>query len=439
MKVHALTRLSAGIGLVLMALSASTAEVVTLDEAESLALEHNRQVLIAEQNLASARAGVTKARANMLPSLSASAGYTRNIERPVFFAPAPIGQVEMGEANEHTMTLAAAQPLFLGFAGITGYEAAQTSHEQTEISSEQTRQNVLLAVREAYLGAALAREMVSVQRQAVAQAESSLALVQRRYDVGQASGFDLLQAQVQLANTRPGLVSAESNRRLADARLRNAIGLDPSTDVQPADVLKPFASRWADVSLDSLVAVASRNRPELLGLEYQQRLARHGVRLSRAGYYPNVVLTGRMTWQGQSADLVPEEFARSIAAGVQLSWTLWDSWKTQSSVQQARVGLKQAELSADLVREGIELEIEAAHEKLNEAAAKLASQETTVEQAKEALRLSRVRYANGSSTQLDVSNAQLIVTQTQTAYASSIYEYHIAHARLEKALGLIGQ
>ncbi len=436
---HAFMRLALGLVATLALTPPSAAEVVTLDEAEALALEHNRQVLIANQDLERAHAEVTKSRASMLPSLSASAGYTRNIERPVFFAPPPIGQIEMGEKNEHTMTLAASQPVFLGFAGVTGYRASQTGYEQTELSAEQTRQDVLFSVREAYLGAVLAREMVRVQEQAVAQAESSFVQVQRRYDVGQASGFDLLQAQVQLANTRPGLISANSNRRLADARLRSVIGVTRDQSVEPVDVLDPFTSPWVDAPLDSLISEASRNRPDLLQLAYQQRAARYGVKLSQSAYYPSVVLTGRMTWQGQSEELIPEEFARSMAAGLQLSWTMWDSWKTQSGVQQARVGVRQAELVADLTRDGIELEIEAAHERLSEAAANLASQRTTVEQAEEALRLARVMYDNGSSTQLDVINAQLVLTQTQTAYASSVYEYHMAHARLEKALGLIGQ
>lgn len=446
MKAHALTPLALGLALVLplgrttrAGEQATPPSPLTLEQAESLALKHNNQVRIAEQDLERAQAEVTQSRGRLLPSLSASAGYTRNLERPVFFAPEPMGQIEIGEENEHSMTLAARQPLFLGFAGISGYRAAQTGYSQAELGAEQTAHDVLFQVRQAYLGALLAREIVRVQKEAVAQAESSLVQVQRQYDVGRASGFDLLQAKVQLANARPGLVSANSGRRLADARLRNAIGLGSDRSVQPADVLEPFQSQWMGVPLDSLITVASRHRPDLLGLPLQERAARHGVKASQGAYYPNVALTGRMTWQGQSDKLVPDEFVRSIAAGVQLSWTLWDSWQSQSAVQKARVAVRQAELSADLAREGIELEIESAREQLNEANANLRSQATTVEQAEEALRLARVRYANGSSTQLDVINAQFVLTQTQTAYARSVHEYHMAHARLEKALGLIGQ
>jgi len=427
------------LALALPAARQAQAEELTLREAESLALENHARVRLAEQDVAQAQAEVARARGRMLPSLSASAGYNRNIERPVFFAPAPLGRIEVGEENEHSMTLSATQPLFLGFAGITGYRAAKTGREQAELGARQAEQELLFQVRQAYLGAAMAREIVRVQEEAVAQAESSLVQVQRRHEVGSASGFELLQAQVQLANTRPGLVAAHSDRRLADAQLRNAIGLEAPAKAEPAEGLAPFASRWLGVPLDSLIAVASRQRPELLQLRLQQRAAEHGVDLARSAYFPSVLLTGRMTWQGQSEEMIPEEFARSMAAGVQLSWTLWDSWQSQAAVRKARVAVRQAELAADLTRDGIELEIEAAGERLGEADATLAAQATTVDQAKEALRLARVRYDNGSSTQLDVINAQFVLTQTQTAYARSVYEYHMAHAQLERALGLIGR
>lgn len=439
MEAHRMKRLMLALVLVLPAIYSTPAGALTLPEAESLALENHRRIRLAEQDLQRAQAEVTGSRARMMPSVSASAGYNRNLERPVFFAPPPMGQIEIGEVNEHSLTLSATQPLFLGYAGVTGYRLAQTGLERAELSAEQTQQDVRLGVRQAYTGSLLARAMVLVQQEAVAQAESSLVQIQRLYDVGQASGFDLLQAEVQLANTRPALVSAQSERRLADARLRSAIGLDPGTPVEPSETLAPFTSRWADMSLNSLIDLAARHRPELLELPLQKRAAQDGVRLSRSAYYPDVVLMGRISWQGQSEKLVPDDLARSAAAGVQLSWTLWDSWRSQSGVQQAQVAARQAELSAAMIREGVELEIEATRENLHEAAANITSQATTVKQAEEALRLARVRYDNGTGTQLDLLNAQFVLTQTQTAYASSIYAYHMAHARLEKALGVIGQ
>jgi len=303
---------------------------------------------------------------------------------------------------------------------------------------QKVRQEVLLELRETYLGAVLARTLAAAQREAVAQAESSLAQVQRRHAVGQVSGFDLLRAQVQLANTRPQLVGAESGQRLADARLALVLGMDGDETPVPVDTLAEFVSRWQDWSLDDLVRLALDRRPDLAVSAAAQQAAAHGVRLARSAYYPTLVLFGTTLWQGQSEHGLPERRPRSTMAGLQLSWSLWDSWGTPAATRQAQVGLRQAEVAAGLTRQAARLEVQAAYEALHAAAANRASQQETVAQALEALRLARVMYDEGSATQLDVLNAQLALTASRTQYASQLHDYHVAHARLEKALGLIG-
>jgi len=413
---------------------------VTLREAEEMALERNPQVASARAAVTGAKAGVTQARATILPNVSLGGGYTRNVELPVMFLPPPIGTRAIGDTNTYQLALNLNQPLFLGFAGITGVHLAQTNRASAELGLEQTRQSVISSVREAYLGAVLARSTVRVQEEAVAQAESSLAQVQLRFNVGAASGFDLLRARVQLATIRPGLVSARSNRDIADAQLRVAIGLEPTEPVMPSDTLAGFVSRWANLSVDSLIHVAYRNRPDLQQTEYQERRARDQVKLAQSPYYPMVSAYGRAQWQAQSSKLsLKPDFIRSTSVGLNLSWTLWDSWKTPSGVQIAQVGVRQVSYTMQLLRNAVAAEVEGAHLKLREAAVNVQSEEQTVGQAAEALRLARVLYAEGGSTQLDVINAQVALTQARTQYVQTLYQYHVAHIRLEKALGIIGR
>jgi outer membrane protein TolC len=90
-----------------------------------------------------------------------------------------------------------------------------------------------------------------------------------------------------------------------------------------------------------------------------------------------------------------------------------------------------------LTEQGIGLQVESAQKTLHEASVSLQSLQETVELAEESLRLARVLYAAGGSTQLDIMNAQLALTQARTQYASALYRYHIAHSLIERALGLV--
>ncbi len=410
---------------------------VTLAEAERMALGNSRQIAIAKDSLVKARARITQARGNMLPTVSASGSYSRNLELPVIFAPQPIGKMEMGEDNDYTLGLMATQPLFLGFAGVTGHRLAQTAASGAEIQLENTLQATVQGVREAYLAAVLARKVVAVQTEALLQAESNLEQVRRQHRVGAVSRFDLVRAQVQASTTKPALVTATSGQALADARLRMAIGLAPSDAVEPTDTLRAFTSRWQDAPYDSLLGIAYQRRPDIRGAPLMSRMASQGVDLARSSYYPMVAAFGRMQWQAQDSKLVPDEFVRATAVGIQLSWTLWDSWRTPAAVQSANVSVRQVESVSRLIRDGAALEVEAAQRGIQEAGANLKLGVETVALAAEALRLAQVLYEAGGSTQLDVISSQLALTQARMQQAQALYSYHVAHTRMEKALGLI--
>ena len=420
----------------LLALTATRANAAThrisLVTAEKLALENNREIKLAEQSKIAAGASVMQARATMLPTISAQAGYTRNLKLPVIDA-GPLGTFPVGTDNDYQFAVVGAQPIFLGFAGVTSYELAKTQKSHSELELRKKRHEILLGVREAYLGAVLARSIVRVQTQAVAQAESTLVQVERKHRAGQVSGFELLRSQVQLANVKPNLVTARSNVRLADAGLRLTIGIKSSDVVVPVDTLAEFASTWERKPLDELVGFAHEHRPDIQQLNQRKHMATQGVTLARSTYYPMVMLTARNAWTGGATN----DLDRSAAVGVSLSWTLWDSWKTQSTVQSARVSVKQSDIGEQLISDVAALEVESAWRRIREASENLKSGRTTVGQATEALRLARVLYNNGSSTQLDVLNAQVGLTASQTTYATRLYDYHVAHARLEKALGVM--
>ena len=418
----------------LIASAASGSESIlslTLTEAERLALENSPRMQMAADSLVTARAKVTGSRATLLPSISGSAAYTRNVDRNAFYFGGM--KMETGAVNDYTIAITGSQPLFLGFAGITSLRMSELGVKTAELQYHETRQSIVDQVRQAYLGAVLNRSLVYVAREALAQADSTLAQVQRRYDVGAASKFDLIRAQVEVATLRPNVISAESNRELADANLRMVMGLESDVTVEPTDELKRFSSRWADMPYDSLLGIAYAHRTDIQQLLNVKRTAQYGVRLAQSSYYPQIAAFGRSSWQ----QIGPETWDRAVAVGVQLNWNLWDSFGRRSQIQQARVGVRQVESIQRLTEQGIGLQVESAQKTLHEASVSLQSLQETVELAEESLRLARVLYTAGGSTQLDIMNAQLALTQARTQYATALYRYHIAHAQMERALGLV--
>ena len=341
--------------------------LLSLNEAERLALENNPRMKIAADSLVTARAKVTGSRATLLPSVSGTAGYTRNVDRNAFYFGGT--KMETGAVNDYTLAVTGTQPLFLGFAGITSLRMSELGVKTAELQYRETQQDVVDQVRQAYLAAVLNRSLVEVSREALAQADSTLAQVQRRYDVGAASKFELIRAKVEVATLRPNVISAESNRELADANLRMMIGLDSDVHVEPTDELERFVSPWADMPYDSLLGIAYAQRTDIQQLRNVERTAQYGVRLARSSYYPQIAAFGRSSWQ----QIGPETWDRAVAVGIQLNWNLWDSFGRRSQVQQARVGVRQVGSIQRLTEQGIGLQVESAQKTLHEASVSLQS------------------------------------------------------------------
>jgi outer membrane protein len=405
---------------------------VSLTQAEELALHNNSRITMATDSVAGATARTSQARANLLPRIGANGTYTRFLDLPKFYF-AGIGEIESQDTTSITYGLSVSQPLFLGFAGISGLRMAKTAVENSRLQQHAVTDDVVKSVRESYFAAVLNRALVDVASEAVAQAESILALVERQYGVGAASRFDLIRAQVQVATSRPVHVTAVSNQELSDAALRTAIGLPTQDVVIPTDTLARFESRWLDVSLDSLRGVARWNRTDLRLLQNAASIAGNAVSLARSQYYPQIAAFGQSNWQ----EIGPDVWDRTAAVGVQVSWNVFDSFGTPARVQEAKVGRRQIESITRLTHQGMALQVEAAQRKLTEAWVNMRSLDETVSLARESYRLASVLFASGGSTQLDVIGAQLALTQSRTQRETALFQYHIAHTQMEHALGLI--
>jgi outer membrane protein TolC len=114
---------------------------------------------------------------------------------------------------------------------------------------------------------------------------------------------------------------------------------------------------------------------------------------------------------------------------------LFEGLRTRGQIQQAQAQLEQARAQLAQTEEQVELEVEQARAELFRARALLDARRVTVTQASQAHRLAGVRYANGISTQLEVSDARLAMQQSELNEAAATRDYLVAIANMERALG----
>jgi len=416
---------------------------LTLDlgQAQNLALDQNPQIQAAKKSVSRAESQVTEARGQFLPNVSAFGNYTHNFELPIFTIDF-MGQqqtLRAGTKENITTGIQVEQPIYMGGAIRSGIRIADKNTILTSNQLQMYQQSVLLQVRQSYYRVLYGQQLITVAEEAIQNAERNLEVLRKQSELGTASGFDVLRAEVRLANLKPQLIAAQHQYEQAITALRTAIGLEPGQPIVVTGALVQEKTVWADSSLQSLQEKAYDKRLELANIQIRENIQRQHLSLARSNLLPKVSATTTWQYQLQSEELLfnREEYYRSIAGGINVSVPIFSGWKNRSKIEQARIALRQVSDQERQLRQQIAAEVETAYLALVQAEEQLASQQETVGQARKSLELAEVRFREGTATQLDVLNAQLAVQQAQTNESQYLLQYNIARDQLLSAMNLL--
>ncbi|HKK28021.1 MAG TPA: TolC family protein [Gemmatimonadota bacterium] len=406
-----------------------------LDEAVRRATTTNEQVLIARAQQARAAGTVKEVRADALPQIDANFGYTRNIQKPVIFfnSGGQVQPITIGNDNDYSIGLTLTQTLF-DFSLGPARAAARLSREATAAEVEAARTNVALSARTSYYDVLLSRALVDVQEKALEQAQRRLSQVQDFYDAGTASEFDLLTAQVEVDNLRPPLIQARNQLALNRNQLKRTVGI--SLD-RPVALTDTFPAPADTASLQDYLVLAGRRRSDLRSQQVQVQLYHENLSSKKLSALPTLSLTAGVRRQASSNDLLPPEsqFAQSTTAGLQFSVPLFDGRRRAGQVQQARAQEEEARFRLAQLQQDIRLQVQQAYQAMQAARERIQASQANVHRAERALQIAETRFKNGLSTQVELHDAELAVTQARSNRARALHDYGVARANLMAAVG----
>ena len=298
----------------------------------------------------------------------------------------------------------------------------------------------LLAVRTQFYTVLLAKERIKVQEDSVHLLEQQLKDARSRFDAGTTSNFEVLRAEVALANGQPPLIQARNDHRIAVEQLRQLVGFVAGRGANETKVPEFVGTleigQPVTYQLSDALAAALANRPELQQLAKLADAGEQNVKSNRAGYFPEVDLVGGYSVLRSPFSMAWDNRVQGWTAGVQAQWNIFDGRATAGRVMQARSLLEQAKLSQSATTLAIEVQVRQANSSLIEAWELVQASSKTVEQAEEALRLANVRYSAGSATQLDVLTSQVSLTEARLNQLQAYYGYNVALATMRQSIGL---
>jgi outer membrane protein TolC len=301
-----------------------------------------------------------------------------------------------------------------------------------------TVDQVISTVKTQFYQVVVNRELILVQEESVHLLESQLKDQQNRFEAGTVPRFNVLQAEVQLSNQIPQLITARNNYRISILQLAKTLGLDfqPARgNAAPLVVVGqlPYIPRRID--LLEAIELGKQNRPFLKQARANVLNQIEQVHVAIGSWLPDINANGGGEWLSSQFNSSFGDVSKGWLTTVTGSWPIWDSGMAWGKIKQQRALLSETEITYDDDVRQVELEIQQAVSNLLQNRELLQATEKNVEQAREAVRLAKARLDAGAGTQLDVLNAQVQLTTAESTRLQALFGYNSSLAEFDRVTG----
>lgn len=462
---------------------------LSLAEALQLAAGSSEQVALARAGEQRARGQQTQARSALLPQVSSTLNWQKQLQNQFAAITKRMGDGGSGSgsggdsasadnpitrifASEYNVTfgLTASQPLFTGGRATANLKAARLARESAEIGITSAQAQVQLDITEAYYDAALSDRLVAIAESSLVQSERTLRQVQLTRSVGSASEFEMIRARVTRDNQRPAWLQSRTSRDLAYVRLRQLLDLPAdqplvltdsiaeaplaagntgaanagagnaaapitTVNVNPAEVLQLDPAVQGNVSrLIASSDTASRTRASVRQASKSVEMAEQQLRATKAQRWPQLAATTNYQRLAYPQNVLPKslgDFFPNWTVGLGISYPIFSGGRVRGEIVAAEAGVIEARQRLKLAEEGATLDARQAALQLTEAEATWLASVGTAEQAQRAYDIAEVRFREGISTQLELSETRVQLQQAQANRARAARDLQVARKRLE--------
>jgi|HubBroStandDraft_6_1064221.scaffolds.fasta_scaffold32371_1 outer membrane protein len=405
-----------------------------LEEAVNIALENAPKIVARIGDYVAAQQRVNQALAPLLPQLTAQGAYGR--QRTLSSAGTGTAfYTDFGAAS------ATASQLLFDFGRTwAAKDVAKSNAQATKELLEGQKLDISQLVKTQYFTLLLSKRLVEVNLAALDRAEVNLRSAQGFFQVGTQPKSFVTRAEVDVANGRVNVIVAQNAVSLARVALNTAMGIAVNAPTEVKDLL---SYREFPVDRDTLVSEALQNRPEYRQAKAQADAADASVRQTFRDFFPNLFGSGTYGLVGVPGLAASSsrnvngfnESQNQWNVGLNLTWTIFDGGGKIGRYKEAKANLEAAQARVRDTELQVWQNVEQAYLNLGASAESIGAASKAVESADENYQLARGRFDAGVANIIELTDAQLALTQAQSTQAQALSDYRINIANLERALG----
>lgn len=403
-------------------------ERMTLEQAVTMALEQNPRLRQATARASGASANVDVAYAPFLPQIGTSARYA-DFSAPVLpggsFVPASLN----AGVKSFVVAEAGMQWTLYDFGRTQGKYCQAVDRERIEaLALARAKQTIAFEAAQAYFQVLSAEANLQVRDEALQRANSVLGDTNARFTNGDADREDVLRAEVEVSQIQQEIFGARQAIRDAESMLNVVLGRSAAEPLQVAPVNCEPAF---DESFESCLEIAANSRREIDMARRAVAESRHGLEAARGEMLPKIYIR---------SSVIRADSPGPLNGWIEGAGLHVDQWLYTGGAHQGEIRRSQAEVSGSIAAlesllDQVTLQVRVSYEAINTDLARIRLGKTTIDQASENLRLTTVKYNNGTATPTDMVDSQTALIRAKSTYITAVYSYLMDLAQLQYAMG----
>jgi outer membrane protein len=404
---------------------------ISLQEAIQMAIGSSLGMTQAQNEVEVAKGRYNEVASYAYPQLAGDASYTR-ID-PVVTISIPGSPISIATApnNNYNGWLSLQQAIWAFGRFSTTERVAESGIKSAEDNLDQYRAQAAYQTTQVYYTILTTDESLRVEQDQLKVLRENLGVTQKREQQGTATTLDPLTVRVRISSIQSQIADLTATRLKQESILRRLLGLPTRTHI---DVTRPAAGVPLPEDLDTLVALASRQRPEVIASKDAENTARLQIDATKASNDPllSANITGGVK-DGYFPDL--NKPTLNWSGNVTFHVPILDGGRTSAQVDQAEANYRIAQAKTEDAVLGIRSDVEQALADVQASRDRLDLTKVQIDQAQQAYDIALTRYQNGAATNLDLMTAQEALEQAKLQQAQLMYQFELSQYNLNRAVG----
>ncbi len=410
--------------------------VLSLDDCIRIALNENPTIKVAEMEIERVDYSKKETLGQLLPEVNFSGQYTRNLALQTIYMDAGDGQtraIKMGRDNTYNTGFSASIPLVVPQLWKT-LKLSDNQILQNMEKARASRIDLVNQVKNAYYSLLLANDSKRVIEENHETAKLNADIFAKKFELGTASEYDMLRANVAVTNLEPSILEAENSINQLKLQLKLLMGMDARLNITPSQTLDDFKGNMYE---HALVDTSLVNNTAMKSLDLQTDYLQKALEVQKASWWPTLTGSANLMWSSMSNGSPFKNFmwSKSSSVGLTLAIPLFQGGRRYYRQKQAEIAVREMKWQRENLERSLHVQVQNELNSISKSLKQIESNEGGVRQATKANEIMQQSFKIGSGTFIQLRDTEDALMSARLAYYQAIYNFLIAESNLEHVLG----